>query len=193
MHKFGPCYTTGQGAGGDIFPQSSCFCCPLPLGSSSGSQPHPSAPCALLGQCPEPGSGCSAQTCSKGSFSPAPAWYHPNNTQVAGVTHNKEQGEDKQINSKILVNERPTKSCWSSALLHSTSPCRHRSKHDQVLTWKMREVASFHGLGRCCRCWERKCRDGKRGRATETKSPSQGNAAAGTGKNPWTWWVFTRR
>lgn len=38
-------------------------------------------------------------------------------TQAAGVTHDREQGEGKQIYSESLVNKRNP--AWSSALLHS--------------------------------------------------------------------------
>lgn len=47
---------------------------------------------------------------AKSSFSPAPSWYDPNDTQAAGVTREEEQGEGKQVRSKILVNKRLIKS-----------------------------------------------------------------------------------
>lgn len=62
-------------------------------------------------------------------------------TQAAGVTHDREQGEGKQIHSESLVNKRNPS--WSSALLHSTTPCQHGSRSDEVLKKKSREVASF--------------------------------------------------
>lgn len=47
---------------------------------------------------------------AKSSFSPAPSWDDPNDTQAAGVTREEEQGEGKQVRSKILVNKRLIKS-----------------------------------------------------------------------------------
>lgn len=95
---------------GTSLPSPRCLCCPLSLGSSSGSQPLSGALCALLGQHPEPGSGCSAQTCGKRQLFPAPTWYNPNDVQAAGMIHNKQQGEGKQISNKIFVNKRLMKS-----------------------------------------------------------------------------------
>lgn len=62
-------------------------------------------------------------------------------TQGAGGTHDREQGEGKQIYSESLINKRNPS--WSTALLHSTSPGRHGSRSNGVLKKKTREVASF--------------------------------------------------
>lgn len=66
---------------------------------------------------------------AKGSFSPASTWYNPNNTQAAGMTHNKEQGEGKQISSKILVNKRLIKSLLVLSLAALTK---------SLQTWKQK-------------------------------------------------------
>lgn len=107
VQKWDPCYTTGQGAGGDIFPQCSCFCCPLSLGSSSGSQPHPGAPC---------GSAFRARIrllCTntrQRQLFPSPRVIPPKQHPGGRCDTQQGAGRGQENNSKILLNERPMKS-----------------------------------------------------------------------------------
>ena len=106
-----PCNTTGQGAGGDVSPQPS-----VPLLSPLPGQ-------FLWVSAPSWCSVCFARSVSrarirllctnirqKAAFPQPLRGTTQTITQAAGVTHNEEHGEGKQISSKSLVNKRLMKS-----------------------------------------------------------------------------------